>query len=218
MARLFHTRPSHPPNASHPKRAVFPRSEAAIVAPDGSGERELRYAHWGFLLPQLSKRTGKPIMPKAVTNARSDRIRSSGFWRDSFGRRRCIVPATAYCEPVGRKPAVYHWFGVSDGRDGPGAFAFAGLWRMFHGEYQGTSVTLETFAIATTEPNPFAARFHSRMPAILRQRDYQTWLNGTAEAAFELLRPFDADRMFLIGKGAGMTSHPESGPPHAASA
>lgn len=211
MTRLFNTRPSHPPNASHPRRAIFPRSEAAIVAPDAAGERELRYAHWGFLLPQLSKRTGKPITPKAVTNARSDKIRSSAFWRDSFARRRCIVPATSYCEPVGRKPAVYHWFGVRDSEGGPGTFAFAGLWRMFHGEYKGSSVTLETFTIATTEPNAFAARFHNRMPVILRQRDYQTWLEGTAEEAFELLRPFGEDRMLLIDKGIGMTSHPGSG-------
>ncbi len=217
MTRLFMTRPSHPPNASHPRRAVFPRNEAAIVAADGSGERELRYAHWGFLMLQVSKRTGKPILPKPVTNARSDKIRTSGFWRDSFGRRRCIVPATAYCEPVGRKPAVYHWFGVSDGKDGPGTFAFAGLWRMFHGEYRGRSVTLETFSIATTEPNPFVARFHNRMPVILQQCDYQTWLSGTAQDAFELLRPIDADRMLLIDKGIEMTSHPGSEPSHSVS-
>ena len=153
-------------------------------------------------------------MPKAVTNARSDKIRTSGFWRDSFDRRRCIVPATAYCEPVGRKPAVYHWFAVNDGKDCPGAFAFAGLWRMFHGEYKGSPATLETFTIATTEPNPFVARFHDRMPVILRQRDYQTWLNGTAQEAYELLRPFDADRMLLIDKGKEMTSHPGSEPSH----
>lgn len=217
MTRLFKTRPTHPPNASHPKRAIFPRGEAAIVAQDASGERELRYAHWGFLLPQLSKRTGRPIMPKAVTNARSDKIRTSGFWRDSFGRRRCIVPATAYCEPVGRKPAVYHWFGVRDCEGGPGAIAFAGLWRVFHGEYKGSAVTLETFTIATTEPNPFVARYHDRMPVILRQGDCQTWLNGTDEEAFELLRPFDADRMLLIDKGTGMTSHPGPEPSHSLS-
>ena len=121
------------------------------------------------------------------------------------------MPATAYCEPVGRKPAVYHWFGVSDGKDGRAVFAFAGMWRMFHGDYKGSSVTLETFCIATTEPNRFAARFHSRMPVILRQRDYQTWLNGTEDEAFKLLRPFDADQMLLIDKGIGMTSHPDTG-------
>ena len=210
MTRLFSARPAEPPAASIPNRAVFPRNRAAIVAAGRSGGRELRYPQWGFLLPQVSKRTGRPIKPKAVTNARSETIRTSPFWRDSFRFRRCLVPATAYCEPKGRKPAVYHWFGVADPAGGQSQFAFAGLWQTFHGEQYGGADPCETFTIATTEPNEFAVRFHSRMPVILDSSEYEQWLFGTDSEAADLLNPFESGSMFLIAKGEGLKVCPDA--------
>ena len=32
-------------------------------------------------MPQTSKRTGEPILPKAINNARDDKVRTSAFWR-----------------------------------------------------------------------------------------------------------------------------------------
>ena len=46
----------------------------------------------------------KGLAPKRVTNTRDDKVQSK-FWKDSFEKRRCLVPATAFCEPDEGKPA-----------------------------------------------------------------------------------------------------------------
>jgi putative SOS response-associated peptidase YedK len=77
-------------------------------APDG--ERELVKMSWGFIF--------KPADGKGwrrVTNVRDDRVLKSKFWKPSFEDRRCLVPASSYCEPDSGKPAKWHWFAVDGG-------------------------------------------------------------------------------------------------------
>ena len=97
-----------------PLRAIFPRHDAPMVRVGQGGGRELVPAHWGFVLPQTSKRTGEPIQPRAVNNARDDKLTSSSFWHESFERRRCLIPATSFSEAKGRGPATHYWFAVLD--------------------------------------------------------------------------------------------------------
>lgn len=54
---------------------------------------------WGFVLLQHGK------LPRRVTNVRDDKFLTSKFWRPSFDARRCLVPASSYCEPNAEKPA-----------------------------------------------------------------------------------------------------------------
>ena len=81
------------------------------------GERELVNLNWGFVLLQ------KGLAPRRVTNVRDDKILTSKFWRPSFQQRRCLVPASSYCEPKGVKPAVWHWFAINGEEERP-LFAF----------------------------------------------------------------------------------------------
>jgi putative SOS response-associated peptidase YedK len=53
--------------------------------------------------------------------------------------------------------------------------AFAGLWDKWR---QPDGTDLISYAIITTAPNDFVARFHDRMPVILDERDYGRWLHG----------------------------------------
>ena len=193
-----------------PLKAIYPRGSAPVVRGGKCGERVLTEMHWGFLLPQVSKRTGKPIMPKAVNNARDDKVRASRFWRESFEKRRCLVPATAFCEMKGRRPAKYFWFGVRCD-SGSEAFAFAGIWRSFRGQYRGEAVALQTYSVLTTTPNELTADVHpDRMPVILRRRDYDPWLSGSEDDAFALLRPFPAQSMLIIDSGEDLKSDPRA--------
>ncbi|MCA8929349.1 MAG: SOS response-associated peptidase [Alphaproteobacteria bacterium] len=192
-----------------PLPAIFPRYEAPVLRPDRSGARELVRMHWGFLLPQTSQKTGKPIQPKAVTNARDDKVAASPFWRGSFEHRRCLIPATSFAEPKGRNPATYYWFGLVGADERP-PFAFAGLWHTFHGHYHGEAVELDTYTIVTTTPNALVRPVHpTRMPVILDPDDYAPWLTGPGEAARTLLRPFPAERMRIVRTGVGVTEDPE---------
>jgi putative SOS response-associated peptidase YedK len=70
--------------------------------------------------------------PKRVTNTRDDKIKGS-FWRDSFKQRRCLVPASSFCEPHdGRKPATWHWIALKGEEPRP-LSAFSGIWRCWKG-------------------------------------------------------------------------------------
>jgi len=193
-----------------PLPAIYPRYQAPVVRRDGDGVREMVAMHWGFLLPQASKKTGRPILPKAVNNARDDKVTSSGFWAESFAARRCLVPATAFAEARGRKPATFFWFGLAD--DDPVArppFAFAGLWRRFRGAYRGERVEIDTHTIITTTPNDVVRPVHpDRMPVILDPAEFDTWLSGTPEEAVPLMRPFPANRMRIVRQGEGVTQDP----------
>ena len=101
----------------NPLDAIFPGYQAPVVRRADDGERELVMMHWGFVLLQAGK------APRRVTNVRDDKILSSTFWKGSFEERRCLVPASSYCEPKGEKPAVWHWFALNGNHARP-LFAF----------------------------------------------------------------------------------------------
>ena len=104
-----------------PLPAIFPGHSAPVIRTASDGERELSMMSWGFVLPMPGK------APRRVTNIRDDKARS-GFWRDSFEQRRCLVPASSFCEPDGGKPSRWHWFALKGDDERP-LFAFAGVWR-----------------------------------------------------------------------------------------
>ena len=202
MRRVFGVAPERDRlgNAA-PLEAIYPRHDAPIVRLDEEGARELVAAHWGFLMPQVSKRTGEPILPKAINNARDDKVRSSPFWRDSFQRRRCLLPATAFCEAKGRNPATYVWFAMAGDAPRP-PFAFAAIWTRWRGNYRGELVDIVASSMLTTRPNALVAEVHpDRMPVILPQERWEPWLHGSPEEAFALLEPFPAERMRIAREG-----------------
>ena len=55
--------------------------------------------------------------------------------------------------------------------------AFAGLWESFR---WSDETVIRTFTIITTTPNAEMLELHDRMPVILDQQDWPTWL-GEAE-------------------------------------
>ena len=91
MRKLFQVAPGQDRlGNAEPRPAIFPKGLAPVVRLDSEGQRELIEMRWGFLTPQVSKKTGKPIKPAAWNNARDDKLRKSGLWRGSFEERRCV--------------------------------------------------------------------------------------------------------------------------------
>ena len=107
------------------------RVGAPIIKQSEDGERELVIRSWGFIL----MRDG--YAPKRVTNTRDDKAYTK-FWKDSFEKRRCLVPATAFCEPDEGKPANWHWFALKGDDERP-LFAFPGIYRRWKGPSRSTS-------------------------------------------------------------------------------
>jgi putative SOS response-associated peptidase YedK len=202
-----------------PMPAIFPKASAPIVRLAPDGEREMVPAMWGYPLIR------KGYAPRPVTNVRDDTVRTSPFWRPSFEARRCLVPASSYCEPDSNSPAGWHWFALSsgasdahasqvlgasapDGRAGQERplFAFPGIWKRYKGPVRkdGPEVEVDVYAFMTTAPNALTATImHDRMPVLLAdEADFETWLTGSPEAAYGLVRTFAAERMALVQSGS----------------
>jgi SOS response associated peptidase (SRAP) len=115
VGRFF--RVSHNRRAAFkPVNAIFPRHLAPVVRQSEDGEREIILMNWGFL------RLEKGRAPKPVTNVRDDQIKTNPFWRDSFQKRRCLVPASSFCDGD-VKSATWHWFALRGEVERP-LFAF----------------------------------------------------------------------------------------------
>lgn len=169
---------------------IRPREEAADAGTEAAteaatGGREVARLHWGFR-PAWKKDGPAPI------NARAETLFESGMWRDAAVKRRCIVPADGFYEPVGpkrpRRPQVY--FALPGG----GALAIAALWTHWPGDDRGPA--RDTFALITTAANDTVAPYHPRMPALLAADAADAWLDpGLRDRDFlaSLLRPWDGE-------------------------
>ena len=106
--------------------------------------------------------------------------------------RRCLLPADGFFEwrRNGKEKQPFH-FGMQDDC----LFALAGLWGRWR---EPAGAVIESCSIVTTTPNALLADIHDRMPVILRQDNYDLWLDPGFKdvktlAAF--LTPFDAAKM-----------------------
>ncbi|MEB8386890.1 SOS response-associated peptidase [Rhodobacteraceae bacterium KMM 6894] len=186
---------------AEPLTASWPKYPGHVVRLNDQGRRELGSLSWGFRTTKTSKKTGKILQPAAWNNARDDKVRTSGLWKESFHKRRCLIPASSFCEAKGRSPAIYYWFGLR-GDEPRTPFAFAGLWT--HSRFEGPEggQELETYTMITTTANDLVRPVHpERMPVILHPDDYEQWLEGGSGEAHDLLRPYPAEAMRLIKSG-----------------
>lgn len=169
-----------PPDLVFPNPELFPRREALVVREE-AGARVIDLMRWGFPPPGGSR--------APVTNARN---LASPFWRTAMGRpeRRCLVPATDFCEWEGERGAkIERWFSLGASP----LFAFAGVWRPVRREDGGWE---KAFAMLTCEPNPIVAPVHPKaMPVILHPDDYGRWLGAPYEEACALAAPFPSQLM-----------------------
>jgi putative SOS response-associated peptidase YedK len=182
-----------------PQPSIFPGYTAPVVRKAADGERELVNMSWGFVF--------KPADGKAwkrVTNVRDDKVLTSKFWKPSFEARRCLVPASSYCEPDTGKPAKWHWFAVN-GEHERELFAFPGIWQRWSGPIKkdGPAVELDVYSFLTTTPNALTVSInHERMPVLLSSEDqFETWLSGEPAEAFALAKSFDPALMRIVQSG-----------------
>jgi putative SOS response-associated peptidase YedK len=168
-----------PPELQSVADDVWPKRNAMVVRSDDGGAF-VDVMQWGVPLTMQGKREGSTVT-KHITNVRN---LQSPFWRSTLAAasQRCLVPFTAFAEPLAGQGRAEAWFGLSGERIG----AFAGLWR----RHDGCNV----FAFLTCEPNPLIAPIHPKaMPVILQPENYNAWLDG-AEAQ-SLAHPFPSQLM-----------------------
>ena len=194
IARLFRTVNPLPNVAA--SWNVAPTDDAMVVRrhPD-AGERHLDVLGWG-LIPYFTKDAKggrKPI------NARAETVATSGMFRATFAKRRCLVPASAFYEwkvaAGGKQPYA---IGRVDGEP----MALAGLWE---GWRAPDGEVVRTFLIVTTEANAALREVHERMPVIIEPDAWPVWLGEAEGDPAALLRPAadDAVKAWPVGKAVG---------------
>ncbi|WP_374527771.1 SOS response-associated peptidase [Novosphingobium sp.] len=155
---------------------VYPGLPGLVIA-----EGQARAMNWGFPLA-LTGKQGQKLKPKPVTNAREDKL-LTGFWRDSFVHRRCLVPVSGWAEAEGEKGRMTRtWYGLP----GEDVFAVAGLWRP-------SAEWGEVYTLVMVDGHPQMAQVHDRMPLILSHAAQRYWLEGTPEDALALCRTWEGD-------------------------
>lgn len=138
---------------------------------------------WGFI-PHWSKdkKSGYSLI-----NARAESVKIKPAFRESFQRRRCLVPADGFFEwrktPQGKIPFCVRLKNEE-------IFAFAGLWDQWTSE-EGESI--KSFTILTCQSNALVANLHDRMPVILKRENEDAWLDPSVrdpEKLEPLLSPY----------------------------
>lgn len=166
-----------------PSWNVAPTDPVYVVS-ERDGARSLQTMKWG-LVPHWAK-----DLKAMQINARSETAATTPAFRDSFARKRCLIPADGFYEwettDAGRIP---HWIFRADGYP----VGFAGLWatrQVEEGEW------VRTCAILTTESQGVVAPLHDRMPIALAPEQWSSWLDRDltdADAAHSLLVRIDDD-------------------------
>lgn len=163
-----------------PGEDIAPDSVQPVVLLNDDGERQIELMRWAFRLPK-----------KLLFNARSEDILQTGFWKESFEKRRCIVPADAIFEwqdvKKGRKPK-YEF--ILPGRE---PFGIAAVWKLW--KNPKIDKWERTFAVLTGAPNELMQPIHPRMTTFLEPRDYAEYLTPAERPPLHLLRILPADQM-----------------------
>lgn len=165
---------------------VAPTDPVYVIA-QRDGVRQLGSMKWG-LVPHWAKNT------KSIhINARSETVDTTAAFRDSFAKRRCLIPADGFYEweppEEGRTP---HWVYKADGHP----MVFAGIWASrFDDDSQEWQ---RTCSILTAAADGLIAEIHDRMPISLARSSWDAWLDREltdSEAARGLITPEDPESL-----------------------
>jgi putative SOS response-associated peptidase YedK len=195
MRRLFgyEEMPNFPPRYNIAPTQPIPIVRAAREA--GPLMRHFALARWGFLPGFVKDPKAFPL----VFNARSEGLADKASFRNALRRRRCLVPADAFYEwrkdgAGGRTPFL------AKRADGV-TMALAGLWETWCGP-NGEEV--DTACIVTTQANRVSSAIHPRLPVVIEEADFATWLDpdeATTPEAAGLLRPPADDLLVFVPIG-----------------
>ncbi|WP_019679430.1 SOS response-associated peptidase [Ruminococcus flavefaciens] len=163
---------------------LYPSDIAPVLAPNKYGNMALFPMAWGF----THKATTKPLV-----NCRVETADSKPLWKDSWYRRRCVIPASWYYEwgyPVyedDSRSMIEHRntkkvkFAIQS--EGSDITYIAGLYRY----EEHCDMQVPVFSVLTRESAGIVRDIHNRMPVILDKNSLQDWirLDGDPSAIVE---------------------------------
>lgn len=127
---------------------------------------------WG-LIPSWSR---DQSVGARLTNARSETVLTKPSFRDSFRRRRCLIPANGFYEwtTSGKRKQTHYIQTISNE-----PFGIGGLWD----SWEDNGKRIETCIILTCEANQAMQYLHPRMPVVVQPERYDAWLSPATELA-----------------------------------
>lgn len=125
---------------------------------------------WG-LIPSWSKNQS---VGTRLTNARSETVLTKPSFRESFRRRRCLIPATGFYEwTTSGKRKEPHFIRLTSNE----LFGIGGLWD----SWEDNDKRIETCTILTCDANQVMQHLHPRMPVVIQPERYDAWLDPATE-------------------------------------
>ena len=165
------------------------------------GRLQVFKAMW-WLVPSWSK-DGKPDV--TAFNARVETIATSRLFAPCFKSQRCLIPVRAFFEYNPREMTTITLRGKSKSVKQPycikmnddRSFMLAGIYSVWVDKKTGEE--FPSYAVITTVPNSVVSPIHDRMPAIIDEKDFETWLNPEFNDVKVLKtlaeKPYPASRM-----------------------
>ena len=162
-------------------------TDPVYVVDERDSVRQLDSMRWG-LVPHWARDT------KSIhINARAETVATTAAFRDSFAKKRCLIPADGFYEwessEKGRTP---HWVYRADGYP----MVFAGIWASRIDPE--TDRWQQSCSIITTEASGVISSIHDRMPVSLFPEAWDAWLDRDLtdpEAALGLLHTVDPENL-----------------------
>jgi putative SOS response-associated peptidase YedK len=186
-----------------PRYNVTPSTDVLACRWYRNQERELVPLRWG-LVPHWAK---SGVGNFNLINAKAETIAEKRAYKDSFRRRRCLIPADGFYEWQGDRPPKQPYYIAH--RDGV-PLSFAGVWDHWEGGRQRVS----SCAIICTAASTRLLSIHDRMPAIIRPADYERWLAPTTalEALLAMLVPYEGEDLMAYRVSTAVNDPRNDGP------
>lgn len=169
-----------------PRYNISPSQICPIVRQTSEG-RQIVPMKWG-LIPNWAQDSRLGF---SMINARAETVDAKPAFKEPFRSRRCLVVADGFYEwrHEGKAKEPFH-ITLKSG----GVMPFAGLWDKWQNP---EGETVESFTIITCAANELISQLHERMPVIIGQKDFDTWLNPRShiDEIRKLLRPYPEERM-----------------------
>ncbi len=147
---------------------VCPTDIAPVIAPDNNHSPTVFPMIWGFTNP---RERGKPLV-----NCRVETAGFKPFWKESWQRRRCIIPCSYYFEwehymtIKGQKKAGQKYMIQPTGAL---ITYLAGLYTI----EEANGIKVPVFTVLTREPGEEISFIHDRMPVILGKENVENWMD-----------------------------------------
>lgn len=152
---------------------IRPTDMAAVIAPNKQGNMAVFPMICGFT---------HDLSPKPLINCRIETADRKPIWKDSWFRRRCVIPASWYYE-LGIPPSEVGFHNANEQHkikkekyaiqpEGAEIAYLAGLYRFE--EHRGIPVPM--FTVLTREAVAPVSSIHDRMPLILGKDSLNEWI------------------------------------------